>query len=155
MANWVKKIEKAVGGDLQPGEQVRAGVVVQPVGTAKKAMARGVGGLAGAAIASRMGKGGEDAGEATSGIADEFPESQLVLGITSTRLAVWGHSTMSGKPTGLKLSIPLGDVLGIETEPGKVTHRVTIRFADGSAAVFEAGRVGNDVEEFAAAIPAR
>ncbi|NNE11179.1 MAG: hypothetical protein HKN41_02925, partial [Ilumatobacter sp.] len=59
MANWNKKISKAAKGDLHPGEEIVAGVFLQPAGTMGKAVAQGAGGVLGKALVGR--RGGDDA----------------------------------------------------------------------------------------------
>ncbi len=57
--SWKTKIEKNVAEDLQPGETLIDGVLVNPSGHTMKLAARGVGGLVGVAIANRVMKDGE------------------------------------------------------------------------------------------------
>jgi hypothetical protein len=62
---------------------------------------------------------------------------------------------MSGKPTELEMSIPTNDLVSIETEKQQATHKFIIRFSDGTATAFEAPRVNNDHEGFAATVNSR
>lgn len=148
MANWTKKLSKVAKDDLEAGEQLRAAVFLQPSGTTTKMVATGVGGIVGGALASRTG------GTATelvtdSGTAATMPDTATVLGLTDRRVLVYGHSTMSGKPKGLKSTMAASDLAAVEVEKQKATFRFVLHFTDGTASVYEAPRMANDPVEFA------
>jgi hypothetical protein len=145
MADWGKKIQKACGSELG-GESVVSGLFVQPSGAMASAVARGVGGVVGSMVAEARHK---DASSA-DGTAASIPSKNLVLGLTSSRLVVCGHAAMSGKPKGVEMSFPLSDVSGIDVEPGKISSKLSLAFADGSTKVFDAPKMGKP-EEFVAA----
>ena len=85
-------------------------------------------------------------------VAAQLPDEQIWLGLTPARLLVWGHGTMSGKPKGLKLTVPSTDLVGVDLEKQKTTYAAVLRFADGSAKVYEAPKMFNDPEAFASAV---
>lgn len=155
MANWEKKIKSGGGKDLQPGENLIGGVMLNPHGATTQAVARGVGGLVGGAIANKMADKREDTPDDDHGIATQMPDERIWLGLTSGRILIWGHSTMSGKPKGLKLTLSSGDLVQVDLEKSKATFTTTLRFADGSAKVYEAPKMMNDPEGFAAAVASR
>lgn len=151
MANWNKKISKAAKSELQPGEEIVAGVFLQPAGTMGQAVAKGAGGVIGKALVAAHG----DAGRVTTavaGVADSFPNEPTVLGLTQSRLLVFGYSTLGGKPKDLKRSLPARALSSVTVEKQKATYRFEMTFDDGSTSVFEAPRLGNDPEAFAAAV---
>ncbi len=151
MANWNKKITKAAKGELHPGEEIVAGVFLQPAGTMGQAVAQGAGGIVGKAIAAKKGAGG-DVVVADAGTAADFPNEPTVLGLTQSRLLVFGYSQFGGKPKGLKQTLPADVLSVVELEKQKATYRFEMTFSDGSSSVFEAPRLGNDPEAFAAAV---
>jgi hypothetical protein len=152
VVDWAKKIRKAVGDDLDADEQVEAGLFVQPAGTTSGMMGSQLGGLVGAVIADELGSARGDGIELSrdTGLAADVPSERLVLGLSGRRMLIWGHSTMSGKPKGLKTAIPLNRVQGIAMEKGKLTHRVVFAFDDGSGFAVEAPKVGKP-DDFLAA----
>jgi hypothetical protein len=152
MANYIKKVSKAAEGDLQPGEQITAGVFLQASGATGKAMARGVGGLVGAAVASKLKSKDDGTIVSDSGIAATMPDGPIHVAVTSQRALVYSHGAMSGKPKDLKLTLQRGDIAGVALEPGKLTTQLTLMFSDGTGKVYEAPKMGNSADEFAAAI---
>lgn len=156
MANWEKKIKSGGGKDLHPGENLLGGVMLNPPGTTSKMVVRGVGGLVGTAIADKVRSGKDEPDEliSDSGIAAQLPDDRIWLGLTPTRLLVWGHSTMSGKPKGLKVALDRGDLVQFDLEKMKATYAAVLRFADGTAKLYEAPKMLNDPEGFAAAVAA-
>lgn len=157
MANWNKKVNKAANGELQPGEQIVASVFLQPSGTMGQAVGRGVGGVVGKAVASKVSGTAPEVDElvSDSGIAASLPNEPTVLGLTGHRLLVFGYSQFGGKPKGLKSIHDANLLASVDTEKQKATHRFVMHFTDGTASVFEAPRVANDPEGFAAAVNAR
>ena len=83
-------------------------------------------------------------GEALPGFGDSLPVGKKVLGLTQKRLLVFKQGAMSGKPTALELSIPIGDVAAMEHEKKRIASGLSIRFTDGSERSFEAPRGGQD-----------
>ena len=154
MANYIKKVSKAAASDLQPGEQIVAGVFLQAGGSTSKAMARGVGGLVGAAVASKLRSKDDGSIVSDSGIAATMPDGPIHVGVTSQRVLVYSHGAMSGKPKDLQLTLTRGDIAGVALEPGKLTTQLTLMFSDGTGRSYEAPKIGNSTDEFAAAINA-
>lgn len=153
MIDWVKKITKAVGDDLEPGEQLQVGVLLQPSGTTMRMAAVQGGGLIGAAIAAKVSK--TDTAELRDdvGTAATLPAGQaLVVGVTDRRVAVWSHGKLSGKPKDFVTSIPFEAIAGVDIEKRKATYAVTLVFSDGTGRLFESPRMGTDPEALAAAL---
>lgn len=151
MANWNKKISKAAKGELHPGEEIVAGVFLQPAGTMGQAVAKGAGGVLAKAVVAGKGAGG-DVLEAETGVATEFPNEPTVLGLTQNRLLVFGYSSLGGKPKGLKQARPAHVLQSVAIEKQKATYSFEMTFEDGSSSMFEAPRLGNDPESFAATV---
>ncbi len=155
MASWTKKIGKAAQGELEPGERIIEGVFLQPAGTTGRSVARGVGGVVGQALASKVGGGTATELVTDAGVAATMPEAATVLGLTDRRLLVFGHSSLSGRPKGLKLTLPTADLVRVEVDKQKATYRFVMHFGDGTASIYEAPRTSNDPEAFAEAVDAR
>ncbi len=157
MADWTKKITKAVGDDLEAGETLLSGIFLQPAGETTRAVSRGVGGALGSMIAKRRQDNADDGDGLRSdeGLAAQFTDEPLVVGLTDRRVLVWGHSTMSGKPKGLKFTFPADQLTDLEIEKQKATYAVVMSFADGSGVVREAPRVGNKPTAFLDAFTGR
>lgn len=153
MANWNKKIGKAAKGELHPGEEIVAGVFLQPAGTMGQAVAKGAGGVVGKALVGARSGGSGDAEPV--GRANEFANEATVLGLTPSRLLVFGYSQLGGKPKGLRQALPASALAQVEVAKQKATYRFEMTFDDGSTSVFEAPRLGNDPEAFAAAVNGR
>jgi hypothetical protein len=153
MATWTKKISKAAEEHLQPGEAVVAGVFLQPPGTMGQAVGRGVGGLIGKAVVAKL-QGSRDDGRLVtdSGIAATFPKEPTVIGVTGQRLLVFGYGAIGGKPKGLRRTLPVSDLVSVTLEKQKATSSFVLHFNDGTSAIFEAPRMANDPEAFAAAV---
>lgn len=152
MADWTKKISKVAGDVLQPGEQLREGMFVQASGTTSHLMARSLGGIAGAAIAAKLRTKDDGSIDSTSGTAGAMPDGPIVLGLTDQRLLVFSHSKLSGKPKDLVHSLTKADLAAVDVQKGTATSKVTLVFADGTAKQYEAPRIGNDPDAFAAAV---
>jgi len=149
MIDWKKKITKAVGTDLQADEQLEAGLLVQPAGTMGRTLGTQLGGIAGlVAVTRTQGKRRDAEGIVTdSGVGAELGGKRHVLGLTSKRFLVWGHSQLSGKPKGLELAIPLDDLVSISHDKGKLATKLVFEFSDGSGAIMEGPKLGKP-EEF-------
>ena len=145
MVDWAKKIHKHSGSELYAGEQVEAGTFVQPTGTLGRQVGFGVGGVVGAVAAEKLAKKGDDVG-AGGGIADSFPASRSVLGVSTQRLMVFAHGSVSGRSKEMVAHVPLRDVAGIAIEKKKMSFGLTIGFSDGSAIEYEAVKMAKPVE---------
>ena len=148
MANWRKKVEAGGGADLRPGEFLIAAVMLQPDGLTGSMVAKGVGGAVGGALADRR-RGPSDA---PIGMASVLPAERCWLGVTPTRLLVWRHGELRGRPKGLVTEMPVRDLHRVDLDKRKTSHAVTLTFADGSQRSYEAPRLVNDTEGFADAI---
>lgn len=144
MVDWAKKIRKHVGGDVPTDEPLEAGLFVQPGGFTGALMGRELGGIAGHAMAFRSQNRKDNAQgiERDDGRAASIPNANTVIGLTPRRMLFWSHSRMTGRPKDLIGNVPLTDVAGISMEEQKLTYAMVIRFADGSAVVFEAPKIG-------------
>jgi hypothetical protein len=171
MVDWAKRITKAAGDELGEGERVVAGTVFQKTGLTGQMTGIAVGGLIGAGVASKLQK--SDDGELVSdrGIAATVPDGPLVVGLTSDdQVLMYEQGGMSGKPKELavtlaradvqaieveeELAVTLAraDVQAIEVEEGKVTKKVMVVFADGTAKMFETPRIDKSVDRFVEAL---
>lgn len=151
MANWVKKINKSVGSDLGPTESLTGAMLLQPSGMTGGLMARSIGGMVGAAVASTLRSDPSGHLVTDQGIAARFPNDTLVLGLTDQRVLGWSMSAMTGKPKELKVAIPRADLVEVEAEKKSATYTVVLVFSDGTAKPYEAPRVNNTTAEFIAA----
>ncbi|MCP3999045.1 MAG: hypothetical protein GY722_28880 [bacterium] len=145
MVDWAKKITKACSGDIQADEQIEAGVFVQPSGAMGKSLGSQLGGIAGLVAVSRSQEKKRDAMDIKTdeGIGLVLGSGRRVVGLTSRRMLIWGHSQLSGKPKGLEAALPLDDLLSISHEKGKLATKMVFEFSDGSGAVVEAAKLGN------------
>ncbi|MEZ5348612.1 MAG: hypothetical protein R2714_05385 [Microthrixaceae bacterium] len=140
MIDFVKKINKHCADDLEPGEEVLASTFGQPPGAIRRQVAWGaiggaVGALTGDALANQRIK---DSDQRTGeGITVEIPAGKAVLGLSSQRLLVFGHSAMSGRPKGLNASIPLEQIQSIDVDQGKLAGKMLITFIDGTSVDFD------------------
>ena len=154
MANWVKKINKAVGSDIAAGETLLEGVILQPSGMMGGLMAKSLGGLVGSAVRAAVRTDDSGALVTDAGIAAGFPNDTLILGLTDRRVLGWSHSSMTGKPKELKVAIPRSDLADLQVEKKTATYTVVLVFSDGTAKVYEAPRVNNTTDQFVAAFRA-
>jgi hypothetical protein len=152
MADWTKKITKAVGGDLAADEHLEDGVFLNPSGTTSGMMGRQAGGLIGAAVAAKMQKNKTATSTLVTdaGLAADWLSKPVVVGLTGRRMLLWSHSQMSGKPKELIGEIPLENVASFSVEKKKATFDTTITFTDGSGILLEAPKIANKPERFAA-----
>jgi hypothetical protein len=151
MANWVKKINKAVGSDIGPTERLLEGVILQPTGMMGGAMARSLGGLVGSAVGAALRTDANGNLVTDQGIAAGFPDDTLILGLTDQRLLGWSWAKMTGKPKNLVVSIPRADLVEIDIEKKAATYTFVMVFADGTAKAYEAPKMNNSTEEFVVA----
>ncbi len=155
MLNPVKKVRKAVAGDLHPGEDIVAATLVQPAGEMVRQIGRGVGGIAGDLVAGKGAKQRAAAldGADQAGIAATLPSGQpLWLGLTPQRVLVWSHSQLKGKPKELQAELRRDQIAGVEVEKKKTVYAMVVRFSDGSALDFDVPKVGGDAPGFQEAL---
>ena len=140
MVDFAKKIHKKGAEMLLPGEVVIAAAPMQPVGSFGKQVSMGaIGGLAGAAIGSRMGKSAVATVEGT--LADSFPSGNVILAVTDQRVIAFEQSAMNANPKSIGAEWPRDQVAGLSLEKKKLTYSVELTFIDGSAAKGEMVRV--------------
>jgi hypothetical protein len=146
MGGYADKVQKAVEGQLRPGEKVLGAIRTQPRGTV---MGTGIGGLVGAAVAQKQaGKARAAAGEGS--IAASWPASKFALSVTDQRLVAIGFSGALGKPKDVKAEQPLSDVVSVEQGDAKITKSVVVSFSDGSGIELECGKL-EKVDDFISA----
>ena len=144
MVDWAKKITKSCSGDIQADEQIEAGVFVQPAGAMGRSLGSQLGGIGGLIAVTRSQEKKRDAMEIKTdeGIGLQLGSGRRVIGMTSRRFLIWGHSQLSGKPKGLETAISLDDVVSISHEKGKIVTKMVFEFADGSGAIMDAANIG-------------
>ena len=146
MGGYADKLQKSAADKLRPGEQVVSAIRTQPSGAA---VATGVGGLVGHAIASKKAANAQaQAGEGT--IAKNWATGRFAVALTDQRLLTFNYTAM-GKPKDLTSELTLDQVANVEKTSKKLTHGVLVSFADGSAIEVECAkmeRVGDFVEAF-------
>ena len=144
MVDWAKKITKSCAGDLDAGEQIEAGTFLQPAGAMGRTMGMQLGGIAGLIAVTRDQEKKRDAADIKTdeGIGKQLGSGRRVIGLTSRRFLMWGHSQLSGKPKGLEAAIPLDDLVSIGYEKGKVVTKMMFEFADGTGAIMDAANLG-------------
>lgn len=145
MVDWAKKITKACSGDIEADEQIEAGLFVQPAGAMGKSLGSQLGGIAGLVAVTRNQEKKRDTMDirTDTGNGKQLGDGRHVVGLTSRRFLIWGHSTLSGKPKGLDLEIPLDDLVSISHEKGKIVTKMVFEFSDGSGAIVDASNIGN------------
>jgi hypothetical protein len=144
MVDWAKKITKSCAGDIEVDEQLEAGTFVQPAGAMGRALGMQLGGIAGlVAVTRNQGKKRDAADIKTDeGLGKQLGSGRRVIGLTSRRFLMWGHSSLSGKPKGLEAAIPLDDLVSISHQKGKVVTKMVFEFADGSGAIVDSSNIG-------------
>ena len=151
MVDFTKKIHKKGAEMLQHGEEVIAACPLQPVGSFGKSVSMtAVGGIAGVAISSRMGKGDGTSTEAGT-LADSFPGGNLIIAVTDQRVIAFEQASMSGNPKSIAAEWPRDQVTSMSLEKKKMTFLAELKFADGSVANGEIIK-GAKPEKFAAAL---
>ena len=130
MAFYRDKLSKTAESVLE-GERFVAAVKCFPIGHAKRKMRNSA--LFGAVGALHTQSGTKD-GHAVAG--QELP-LELAIGLTPTRVFVFGLSAMTGKATLPPLRVlPRDQVVGITSQAGRTLHMkqtlIGVRMADGS-----------------------
>ncbi len=138
MVDMVKKIHKKSAELLQPGEEILGACVVSSIGQFKKSVAFGaVGGLVGAAVGAAVKGKAAETGPGTQ--AASFPlERQSILAVSAQRWILFEQGGMSGSAKSVAGEWTHQEIVGVDIEPGKLTSRLRLRFADGSIAEMEA-----------------
>ncbi len=144
MVDWAKKITKTCAGDIEADEQIEAGTFVQPGGAMGRQLGSQLGGIAGFVAVTRNQGKKRDAMEIKTdeGLGKQLGSGRRVIGLTSRRFLMWGHSQLSGKPKGLEAAIPLDDLVSISHDKGKIVTKMVFEFADGSGAIMDAANLG-------------
>jgi len=158
MPNWSKAINKRCADQLN-GETSTAGAFLHPAGTVAKTVGySALGGLVGAGVGVSVGeqltkrRRAENQNAGDAGIAADFPGQNVVLGLTDTRLVVFSHSAMMGKPKNLVAAYPLDDIAAMDIHAAKTLHKkVRLFFTDESAVDFDAPK-GSQIDDFCVAL---
>lgn len=126
MAAKIDKIREKVQGDLQPGESLLAAVKVTPRGTIDQDILGVAGLVAGGAIGmfagSKLGNSKREAGDQERSAVglDLGSESQVLAGVTDSRLLMWKLAKLGGKPKELLAGIDLADISSMTLGEGKL-----------------------------------
>ena len=147
MANITGRVQKNAAHLLQPGETVRAALLVEPKGTyglgnvAMAAMPRATTRiLTGAAAAQRAGEGG---------LAAAFPAKSSVIAATDRRVLVIPSNGIGMKELGAEYGL---DEVAVTSNEGKLLgRRLQLTFSDGTGVTVDAQR-GQPFEDFTAAL---
>lgn len=145
VVDFVKKIEKGCGDDLEAGEKVLATLFVQAVGSVRRQVGAGFGAGLGGGFVERV--AGSAAGEVagrrkTAKAAEEHGEDALtgrcVLCVTDRRFLVFDYNTgmFSGKVEGLVVALAHEQV-SFELEMGKLTGTLAVMVEDGTDMAFD------------------
>ena len=144
MADWNRRVQRALRDELRPGEDVETTIVLQPLVTTTTAVAPSAGGALGAPAAGHptaTSRSGEP-----HGIAASLPAA-MVLTLTTQRLIALGRRRFRRRPKGIVAMLAPNDLESVEVETGPSDSIVELRFADGSVASYHAP--GGDADAFA------
>jgi hypothetical protein len=134
MADITKRTGKKMAEYLQPGETVRAAVLVEPKGT------YGLGG-AGLVVAPRTTTGvleGRAAESRPDGLANSFPAGPAVIAVTDRRVLVAPSNGMRFDAPAV--DVPLGTLL-VRSISGKgLGKKIELVFSDGTGVTVDAQR---------------
>jgi hypothetical protein len=141
MGDVTQTMHKVAVDLLEPGEEIIAGAKCTSVGTIKgRALSVGLVGVVGMLVHSKVSRTPEHA------LFGQALPRDLALGLTDRRVIVFSVGSMTGKPANVLGSIHLAQLVGVETDEGRVfgakLTRFTLRFADGSALALETSGIG-------------
>ena len=145
MGDYAQKLQKAAEGKLQPGETVLAAIRTQPRG---QTTGMAVGGLVGAAIASRGANKARE-GLAEGSMATTWPTGRFAVGLTPNRIVTFNYTAL-GKPKDMTAEFPLSQIASVELDKRKISNGVLFGFTDGSTAEVECAKL-EKVDDFVAA----
>ena len=137
--------------------------VVMPAGMAlRQATVAGTSQFLGAGIvAARLQRAGARADAsvareqaAQGGLASRFPTEKCFVSVTDRRMLVHSFGAMTGSPKNLLAEFAISDVVGIETATGKLTGKLTLWMADGTAVPLDVFKGGGDPADFSTAFEA-
>lgn len=141
VVDFAKKVQKKGAEFLHPGETVVAAVPWAKPGSLGKQVAFSSGGVVGAAIHAATNRDKGD-GPDGPGAADTFSGKQAILAVTDQRVIAFSQSAMSGSPKEILGEWSYDQIVKLELEKQKLTHRAALHFADGSVADGEIVRAG-------------
>lgn len=145
MGNYADKLQQKASEVLRPGEQLLAAVRAAPRGSTT---GMAVGGLIGAAVASRRAtKSQEDSGAGS--LASTWPHGQAAVGLTDQRVLTFNYTAM-GKPKELTGEFPLENIAAVELDKKKIVNAVRFGFTDGSVKEIECKKL-EKADEFVSA----
>jgi len=133
MPDFTKRVAKAIGGELQPGESIVKALSAQPPGSIARGMnetgdvARGL---------SRGRKGKQEHSEGALGIAARIPPRNVFLTLTDRRLLVHTMRGM-GSPDELVADLSFDQVGSIEFDAKRFgAGTIDVTFADETGVDF-------------------
>lgn len=149
MPNYTKKVINNSASELAADEEYLGATYALPAGRFGRSVGFGAAGVVGSAVAEYSAhQRRTDLGEGVgTGMSAEIPEHQdVVLAVTNKRLLVFSFGRMKGVPKDLIAEYQLDEVTAIDAVPGKLMTRLTVSFADGSLADFEAQKIAKPGE---------
>ncbi|NNC73940.1 MAG: hypothetical protein HKN93_00375 [Acidimicrobiia bacterium] len=147
MPNILKKVTKHCSDVLAADETFHTATFVQPAGSVGKQVALGaIGGIAGALVANKMAAKRQET-DAPLGVAEDLPTDRSHVALTNRRVLFFKHGSMSGNPKELCAELPLDTLVDMTMEKGKLSHFMTMKFADGSATSYDVVR-GAQADDF-------
>ena len=154
MVDFIKKVQKKAGSDLEAGETILDARVVAPAGQAmRQAIAGGAFqyGAAARIVAQRHAAAGDrrhdEAMDAQGGLAAGFPTAKCFFTLTDRRVLVHSFSAMTGSPKELLATYPLTEFAGMEAQQGKLISKLTLIMADGTTVPLDVFKGGGDPQD--------
>lgn len=142
MSRYTDALRKVAETELEPGEQLLAGVRAMSAGATARivtsAAGSAVGGAVGLLVTGRL-RGRGRAGEQ----AAQLPE-QVAIGLTDRRLLIFSRSALTGRAKHLVTQVRRADIAAIDGEDSGSKlrpDRLTVRLVDGSKIDFEVVKV--------------
>lgn len=148
MPVWKRKVQRALSDELRPGEDVLAAIFLQPVDRSAPAAGPRSDCVYGLAVADG-GAGVKTMAPVRDGLAAMLPNAPTVLALTTQRVLVMGHSSLSGRPKEIVSTLAPNDLVGVDVDEGCASSLVIIRFSDGTGRMYDTPQVTDGVLEFA------
>jgi hypothetical protein len=123
MSDLGERLNRVAGDMLEPGEVISRGTRCAPMGAMKRrALSGGLGGAMGLLVNAASGAPPDHA------LYGESLPHDLALGLTDRRLFVFAVSVMTGRATRVVQTIPLGNVVNVDSEEARSLGRKVVRF---------------------------
>jgi len=127
---YTRYLRKPAADVIGPGEEIIAGSPCLPRGAIKTRAAGAVFGVAGNAIAAHGTRIDHE-------LAGDTLPSIIALGVTQTRLLVFGMNGFTGRPNKVLYAIPLAGISGVRSSQGRSVGmkmlKLDIVFHDGTS----------------------